>query len=47
MPDAPTDPEAEFCDELALDDVDAFVIELIIPPIRVFKKLPESDPSRF
>lgn len=42
--DAATDPDAEFCDEPALDDVDAFVIELIIPPIKLLKKLEESEP---
>lgn len=44
LADAPTEPDAEFCDEPALDDVDAFVIELIIPPIKLFIKLDESEP---
>lgn len=44
LADAPTDPAAEFCDEPALDDVDALVIELIIPPIKLLKKLDESEP---
>lgn len=42
--DAPTDPDAEVLDEPALADVDAFVIELTMPPIKLLKKLDESEP---
>lgn len=44
LADAPTEPDAELCIEPALDDVDAFVIELIIPPIKLLMKLDESEP---
>lgn len=41
------DPAAELCDEPALAVAVADVITLTMPPIKLFKKLDESDPMLF
>lgn len=47
LPTAMVDPAAELCDELALAVADADVTTLTIPPIKLLRKLDESDPILF